>query len=170
MLITAYFGLLQVGEMTLSEHMIKASNVQISQNKKKLRLILESSKTHGHDKMPQIIKLVGIDCHFNRGESDNICPFATIKQYLSLRRKRKDVNEPFFIYCDRSPVTSYEYRKMLKKLLQLSGFNPQYYDTHSTRSGRAVDLYLIAKLSIETIRKIGRWRSTSIYTYLQTVF
>ena len=44
---TAYFGLFRVGELTASEHVVKAVNVRIGQNKNKILFILDSSKTHG---------------------------------------------------------------------------------------------------------------------------
>ena len=152
MIVTAYFGLLRVGEITQSEHALKAANVQIGENKEKLMLILESSKTHGKDKMSQIVKLVGRRELCNWGKrSSIICPFTLVNRYIRLCKKRKwrdQKDEQFFIYSNRSPVTSHEYRKILKKLVKMSGFNEKFYDTHSTRSGRAIDLYHIAKLSL----------------------
>ena len=116
MIITAYFGLLRVGEMMQSEHMLKAHNVEIALNKKKLRFILETSKTHRKDKMPQIIKIVGTEMHQQAGKT---CPFIAIQDFLSRRKKQKFHDEPFFIFRDRSPVTTYEYRKMLKSFSKL---------------------------------------------------
>ena len=171
MLSTAYFGLLRVGEITRSEHTLKVGNVKIGENKRKLLLKLDSSKTHGQDSMPQIIKIVA----FNEGGShmnshSEICLLRSVLNYIVVRKKKKSEQEPFFIFKDRTPVTAYAYRKMLKKLLKISGFNEHFYNTHSTRAGRAIDLYRVAHLSLETIRKIGHWRSSSIYTYLQTTF
>ena len=46
---TAYFGLLRVSEITLtsSNHAVRVGDVHISQNKRKILLILHTSKTHG---------------------------------------------------------------------------------------------------------------------------
>lgn len=42
-----YYGMLRVGELTCSPHVLKAKNFHLGRNKKKLMLILYSSKTHG---------------------------------------------------------------------------------------------------------------------------
>ena len=164
MMCTAYFGLFRVGEITLSEHVLKMNNVQVGENKSKLRFV---SKTHGRDAMPQVVKIVAAG---NAGKTRKLYPFLAVHEYLELRKKKKSGHEPFFVFSNRSTVTAYAYRKMLKKSLKLSGFNESFYDTHSTRAGRAVDLYHVSKLSLETIRKCSRWKSSSIYAYLQTTF
>ena len=168
MLISSYFGLLRVGEITQSDHVIKADDVHIGENKDKIMFILHSSKTHGTDVMLQIVKLIGLEGSKPR----TFCPFKCVSDYILLRKKRANKNkkEPFFVFRDRTPVSAYAYRKMLKKLLRLSRFNQELYNTHSTRAGRVVDLYNDLHLSLETIHKIGRWKSTSIYAYLQTTF
>ena len=45
-LLTAYYGLFRVSEITLSPHVLKARDVHIATNKKKLKFVLRSSKTH----------------------------------------------------------------------------------------------------------------------------
>ena len=85
--------------------------------------------------------------------------------YLMVRRWLKNEDEPFFVFYDRTPVRPENMRKTLKNALKRTGFNEKLYSTHSLRSGRSVDLANF-NLSIETIRKIGRWKSNSIYTYL----
>ena len=57
MMLLGYYGLLRIGEMTASSHVIKAKNVHISVNKNKLLLVLYSSKTHGKADRPQKIKI-----------------------------------------------------------------------------------------------------------------
>ena len=76
-------------------------------------------------------------------------------------------NEPFFIFRDRSPVKPNNFRSVLKLSLEKAGLNPRLYNSHGFRSGRAVDL-LAAGISVETIRKFGRWRSGAVYQYLKT--
>ena len=51
----AYFGLFRIGELTLSPHVIKARDVHIGVNKKKLLFVLHTSKTHNKSSKPQII-------------------------------------------------------------------------------------------------------------------
>ena len=54
---TAYFGMFRIGELANSIHTIKANDVQIAKNKRKIRFILHSSKTHAKYASPQIIKI-----------------------------------------------------------------------------------------------------------------
>ena len=59
MFTAAYYGLFRVGEIMLSEHMVKAIDVHVDTNKNKLLFILRSSKTHTKGNHPQIIKISG---------------------------------------------------------------------------------------------------------------
>ena len=61
---TAYFGLFRVGELTESAHAVRACNIKLALNKKKILFILESSKTHGKNILPQKIKI----CNSELGE------------------------------------------------------------------------------------------------------
>ena len=56
MIALGYYGLLRIGELTESPHVIKAMNVNISRNKEKILIHLYSSKTHGAANRPQTIK------------------------------------------------------------------------------------------------------------------
>ena len=48
-----YYGLFRVGELTLSPHVIKASNVHVATNQDKILIVLYTSKTHGKEKLRQ---------------------------------------------------------------------------------------------------------------------
>ena len=58
LLATSYFGLFRVGEMTASDHVVKACDVHVVTNKKKMMFVLHTSKTHTRASKPQIIKIV----------------------------------------------------------------------------------------------------------------
>ena len=53
-------------------------------------------------------------------------------------------------------------------MLRNSGFNQGLYNCQSLRIGRASDLLKLA-LSVETIKKLGRWSSNAVFTYLRTL-
>ena len=55
---------------------------------------------------------------------------------------------------------------ILNQVLTDAGFNPKYYGMHAMHAGHAQDLLLLG-LSIEMIKKIGRWKSNCVYTYLK---
>ena len=52
-----YYGMLRVGEISLSEHVIKACNIHVGHNKDKILLAICSTKTHGAESGPQKIKI-----------------------------------------------------------------------------------------------------------------
>ena len=55
---TAYFGLFRISELARSPHAVKAIDVKIGINKRKMKFILRSSKLHGKYAHPQIIKIL----------------------------------------------------------------------------------------------------------------
>ena len=57
----SYYGLLRVGEVTHGDHVIRAKNVHIAENKNKIKIILYTSKTHGEDSIPQEIKITSAE-------------------------------------------------------------------------------------------------------------
>ena len=139
--IMCYYGMMHVGEVTESQHVLKAKNIHIALNKDKLLLILYTSKTHGLWTGPQKIKITS-----NRNEKTgsylhrNFCPFTILRQYLKLRGDYIDEDEQFFIFSDRSPVKAFHASNLLKKILKSVGIDETLYAMHSFRIGRTSDL------------------------------
>ena len=161
---TAYFGLFRVGELTSGTHPVLAKDVHIGRNKKKLLFILRSSKTHGLYSMPQSVKITSRkrqNCF-----QENYCPFEILREFLDVRPKYRSDSEAFFVFQDRSPVKPDNMRKILKEALEISGLETHLYTVHGFRSGRALDL-LSMQISVESIKKIGRWNSNAVFTYLK---
>ena len=52
-----YYGMLRVGEMSYSQHVLKACNIHVGGNKDKIMVVLYTSKTHGEESGPQKIKI-----------------------------------------------------------------------------------------------------------------
>ena len=73
--------------------------------------------------------------------------------------------ENFFVFADRTSVKPNNARKILKNLINDLGLDGNNYLFHGLRGGRAVDLYQMG-VSVETIKKLGRWRSSAVYNYL----
>ena len=57
---TAYYGLFRIGELTFSEHAVRAKDVHVGTNKKKMLFVLHSSKTHDKGSKPQLIKVTSM--------------------------------------------------------------------------------------------------------------
>ena len=165
---TAYFGLFRVSELTLSKHQVKARDVHIGINKDKILFILHSSKTHVKSMPPQMIKIKSTNHKKpNQNREDmNFCPYQLLRQYSQARGGYASDNEAFFIFRDRKLVTAYQFWTNLKMILRISGFQADFYGTHSLRSGRSCDLHNLG-LSVETIKKLGRWKSNAVFCYLK---
>ena len=176
--ITAYFGLFRVGELMLGTHPVKAKDVYIGTNKKQLIFILWSSKTHTPGQKPQIIKIKSNEIQRNYKSQDeqnpglnsdslaDYCPFEIIDQFLAVRKPFKSHDEQFFVFRDRTPVTAYHFNSILNKTLENCGIDSKLYTATSFRSGRAGDL-LEMGVSVEIIKKLGRWKSNAIYNYFK---
>ena len=136
---TMYYGLLRVGEATSSEHVIKAENVHIAQNKRKILLVLFTSKTHGRGNKPQEVKITAIDSKLKL----HFCPFQLLRTYLKLRGDYDNSREQFFIFRDKQPVLPSHVRNMLLRVLVNLNLNPKVYGTHSFHIGRSCDLIKI---------------------------
>ena len=170
---TAYYGLFRVGELTSGTHPVLARDVQVAKNKNKMLFVLRTSKTHGKSSRPQMVKISSAKTGLDSKLKPNLklpktthCPFKLLQEYLSLRGPYKSMSEPFFILADRSVVTPIMMSTCLKSAIKTLGFDETLYSTHSLRAGRTDDLLKLG-LSVESIKKIGRWKSNAIYKYLQ---
>ena len=101
MIVLHYYGLLRIGELTESPHVIKAMNVNISRNKEKILTHLYSSKMHGAANRPQSIK---ISSRFEDDEQQkksfnwHFCPFNILNTYINVRHNPESYEEQFFIF------------------------------------------------------------------------
>ena len=131
LLITTYAGLFRIGEVTNSPHVVRAKDVEIATNKKKLKFVLWTSKTHNRGNKPQIIKIKSEPAHTSSSskKSSEWCPFYWLHQYFAVRPNCLNDDEQFFVFSDNSPVTPQQFREVLKKTLQIAG-----YDCESPKS------------------------------------
>ena len=169
MLSTAYFGLFRISEMT-GEHAIRASDVHFAMNRKKILFILRSSKTHWFTDKPQLIKISSSSKKTGSQAIDKkkqFCPFLLIQNYLDVRNKYLFDHE-HFIFRDQSPVTSANFRTILRMALVKSGLDPRLYGTQSLRAGRSVDM-LHFGVPLSSIKFFGQWQSNAVYTYLKNL-
>ena len=161
-----YYGMLRVGEMTLSPHTVKACDVHIGHNKDKIQVVLYTSKTHGQESKPQKIKISGAPCSSAKKEQKLFCPFKTVLRCMSIRGNYKTDDEKFFIFSDRSPVKPRHLRTTLRTLLTNLDLDASLYDVHSFRGGRTCDLEKFG-YSVDQIKSMGRWKSNAVYRYLK---
>ena len=175
---TAYFGLFRVGEVTKGSHPIMVQDVHLACNKKKVLFILRSSKTHSVANRPQSVKITSSHLRnntniaiFPSSKQDNVdtfCPYLILRNYMDIRPEFHTGQEPFFVFRENSAVTPVTTRKLLKENLKSAGFDPSNYNCQSLRIGQASDLLKMG-VSVETIKKLERWSSDAVFSYLHTL-
>ena len=164
----SYYGLMRVGEVTSSPHVLKAKDVHLATNKDKLMVVLYTSKTHGLRHRPQKIKITS-----NRSEKSgnyvhrHFCPFKVLRKYLSLRGNYTNDCEPLFIFRDGQAVRPQQANLILKSMITNTGLDSTLYSMHSFRIGRTSDLIKFG-YTIEEVQRMGRWRSTAVYKYIRS--
>ena len=165
----AYYGLLHIGELTHSPHVLLACNVHVGTNKDKILLLLKSSKTHPKGDRSQLIKIAAtpVNQTVSNNKDNKYCPFHLIKNYIKSRPdSMQSANELFFIWSDRSPIFPCQATGMLRNMISRIGLDASIYSFHGFQAGRAGDLLKLG-VSVETIKKIGRWRSNAVFAYLK---
>ena len=171
---TMYHGLLRISEVASSKrgsHPVRARDVNIGENKKKFLLVLRTSKTHWKNMKPQMIKISASKYKAKtvkkvQPKEKLPCPYFLLKLYAKVRGGYKRNTDPFFVHRDGTPVVPSQITKCLKEAIKRAGFDETLYSSHSLRIGRTGDLYRLG-LSVETIKKLGRWCSNAVYRYLR---
>ena len=170
----AYYGLMRVGKLTADlgagrlSHAVKAKNVHVAGNKRKMMIMLYSSKTHGKESRPQKIKITAANEElYAKNSKSFFCPFELVRTYLRLRGTYDEDSEEFFVFRTRMPVQPTHARQVLKLCLKHIGLDETLYDFHSMRAGRAVDLIKKYNFSISEVKRLGRWKSNAVYRYIK---
>ena len=158
-----FFGLFRIGEIAEGDHVIKAKDVFIAQNKSQVLIVLYSSKTHGKNSRPQEVR---IKARMNANNISKFCPVISADVYSRTRPPYSHDDDQYFVYADSSPVHPAEVRKLLKHCISRLGLDPDFYDTHSLRIGRATEQFKDG-VNLERIKKDGRWVSNAVYKYLR---
>ena len=177
----AYYGLMRVGEIALSDHTVKAVDIHkanANTSKKRLCIILHSSKTHDNSMIPQKIKIHGFntleitandksECYTIKDKrKHHFCPVDWIVKFTDMRSPIVVDSENLFVFRDGRQLEPHHLRKLLRETLRGFDLDPTLYDTHSFRIGRATDLFK-SGVPVDTIKHLGRWKSNAVYRYLR---
>ena len=163
----SYYGMMRVGEVTDSPHVLKAKNVHVATNKDKILLLLYTSKTHGEGQRPQKIKITS-----NRAEKTgkyvnrHFCPFMILSQFIELRGNYMADTEPFFVFRDKQAVKPAQANMVLKNMVSNLGLDKKFYSMNSFRIGRTSDLIKFG-YPIDEVQRLGRWRSNAVFKYIR---
>ena len=168
--VLAYFAMLRVGEIGLGDHTVLAPNVHVSMNndRSKILVVLYTSKTHGEDSDLQRITVSPHDgpCSAKAHSAFFFCPVQIVNRYMAIKGGFSNKEEKFITYHDHSPVQPEQLRKILRLLLDNLRLQSEYYDMHSFRSGKSVDMFHEG-YSLSQIKMAGRWQSNVVYKYLK---
>ena len=162
----SYYGLMRVGEVTKSTHVLKAKDVFIGQNKDKILLLLHTSKTHARNSPPQEIKILANSLE-KANKHRHFCPFKLANAYMQARGGYSSNEEQFFVFATGLPVQPTHARGVLKQLLVNLNYNAAAFNFHSLRIGHSTDLNRWG-YPIEKIQQMGRWKSSAVYRYLKS--
>ena len=153
----AYHGCFRIGELCKSKdlsHTIKLDNVLfINSPVTHLEITLNSFK---HSKSPSTFSIPP-------SPDSDFCPIRALLHYLKIRPPGLG---PLFLTETGSPLNRVTVSKILKSSLANLGLQPDSFDTHSFRVGRATDLAL-SGASDSLIREAGRWSSNAFQKYLR---
>ena len=163
----SYYGLMRIGEVTRSQHVLRARDVHVGMNKDKILLLLYSSKTHDTSNLPQQIK-ISANARDKSGHYVNrhFCPFNLMRDYLTVRQSIMMEEEQFFVFSDGTAVSPVNARNLLKVLIMRLGLNDSFYGMHSFRIGRTTDL-IKYRFPIDEVKRMGRWKSNVIFKYIR---
>ena len=163
-----YYGMMRIGEVTESPHVLKARNVHIATNKDKLLVVLYTSKTHGLGQRPQKIKITS-----NRREQSgqyshrHFCPFEVLRKFIKMRGGYSCEQEQFFVFRGGNPVKPAQATKVLKLVIDKLGLNSKLYSMHSFHIGRTIDL-IKYNYPLEVVQRMGRWKSNAVLHYIRS--
>ena len=148
-----YRGALRVSEVCLtrsSEHFIKFNDVRYCKQSRTINIRLLSYK-HSNKACP----LLKLPC--NNDFKVIFCDYV---------KHRRNTNEAFFVNWDDTVVSRVQLVHMLKYQLAKLSYQPELYNTHSFRIGRATDL-AINGYSDAQIAMRGRWKSNAFKKYIR---
>ena len=117
--VTGYYALMRIGELTKSEHVIKARDIHLGDRGDKFLLILRSSKTHSKNDRPQKIRISSANKLNAVGErKSHFCPVKILAEYIRARplRPENDLDQQLFVFRDGSPVLGSHLRKNNKNI------------------------------------------------------
>ena len=119
--------------------------------------------------MPQTVKICSVgSSNSNMSQSNNrgiYCPYDLLRPYLKQRPKYVRDKEQFFVFQDRTPVKTTQVSRLLNELMTSGGFDNTKYSFHGLRAGRGVNLLRLG-VSVETIKKLGHWKTNGVFSYL----
>lgn len=157
MFLLAFSAYLRVGEMTssppLTENNIALTNIVMYNDSMKLSMYRYK---HHYTGLPHVMHITG-------DSSARHCPVQAMVHYLA---KRGATDGALFILRGGNSVSRAFFHSVLKRALIFCNLDCSRYKGHSFRIGAATAA-MLAGLSDEQIRHLGRWHSDAFRRYIR---
>ncbi|XP_077778977.1 integrase/recombinase xerD homolog [Podarcis muralis] len=155
----AFFGALRVGEVVFEvsargpNRGLLCEDVQLSSSS--VSVLIRQSKTDQAGK--------GVLVKLTASTQQGPCPVKDTRRYLDLRPPGPG---PFLIHEDGSPMSRYQFTRVLRKAIEACGLSALEYAAHSFRIGAATTAAHLG-LPADRIKEMGRWRSNAYKSYIR---
>ena len=157
MLTIGFFGLMRIGEITMTkEGIIPLSLSQLTFQPSLVSINITHFK---HNK-----KLNPVEIPIPQQSISQICPVKHLTEYLQLRGFNPG---PLFAFPTLKPIPRQFFSKNLSRLISFAGFQGDRYKSHSLRIGGAT-YYASLGYSDAQIRLLGRWDSNAFIKYIRS--
>lgn len=156
----AFFGFLRVGEFTCPnkysfKHTIQRGDVFLDGTGSCIKICIRSSKTDQHGISSSIC--------INRNTREGLCPVQVVTEYLG---SRPNIEGAFLVHFNGIPLTTGQFRCLLKKCIGILGLPSDLFSTHSFRIGAATWAAMCG-LPNDTVKEFGRWKSSAYERYIR---
>jgi hypothetical protein len=161
MILVSFFGLFRAGEVSLSNtglnNVLHKEGLQLNHDGGKVSSVTIKTRAFKHSAgRAATIPLC-------RQQPQVICPVRALVKYLS---KSTGHQGPLFHHPDGTPVTTVEFRSILRKSVKAAHLECNKYTCHSLRIGGATHAHL-SNMPHSQIRQLGRWRSNAYKKYIR---
>eukprot|EP00079_Xenopus_tropicalis_P017651 XP_004917932.1 PREDICTED: uncharacterized protein LOC101734453 [Xenopus tropicalis] len=153
----AFFGAFRIGELTSKSKVapggLSVADIQVDGERVIIRLRRSKTDIWGKGAVITLYRLDG----------GRACPIGCLKRYMEVR---PNTGTSLLIHEDGSPLTRFQFGKVLRIGLQAIGKKPEEFGTHSFRIGAATEAARMG-LGDDMVKKIGRWESRRFRSYVR---
>lgn len=155
----AFYVAFRVGELIAKSRKDRKGGLQVEWVKRGIDSVLISlprSKTDQQRKGESIV--------LHRARDSPCCPVMRLEKFLDTRQQ--GVGGPLFIHADGTPLTRFQFRRVLELAMVQAHIDPKEFGTHSFRIGAATEA-VAGGLRGCDVQRIGRWSSNCYKRYVR---
>ena len=101
-----------------------------------------------------------------KSDDKRFCPVHWLGRLHHLRQQHAETRTSPWLFAntDGTPFTVRIFRRRIKDILSVLGYNPDHFNTHSFRISAATELFRRG-VSADVIKKLGRWKGDTYEMY-----